>query len=57
LPTINGEAVPIDQPAIIIEGMTFAPLRFLAEAFGASVEWEGSRAVGRAIITSSKADN
>jgi len=41
-PTINGIVVPIDQPAVIKENRTLAPLRFVAEAFGGTVDWEGS---------------
>jgi hypothetical protein len=40
-PTINGTRVSIDQPAIVINGRTLAPLRFVAEAFGGSVDWDG----------------
>ena len=38
-PTVNGEVVELDQPAIIINDRTMAPLRFVAEAFGGDVEW------------------
>jgi N-acetylmuramoyl-L-alanine amidase len=41
-PTINGQAVAIDQPGIIVDGRTLAPLRFVAEAFGGTVAWDGS---------------
>ncbi|MCL1849527.1 MAG: stalk domain-containing protein [Clostridiales bacterium] len=40
-PTINGTSTPIDQSAIIVESRTLAPLRFVAEAFGGSVQWVG----------------
>ena len=41
-PTINGVVSTIDQPAILVEevGRTLAPLRFVAEAFGGTVEWD-----------------
>lgn len=39
-PLINGMAVKIEIPAQIIEGVTFAPLRFAGEAFGYSVNWD-----------------
>lgn len=42
-PVINGQVVPIDQPGIIVNGRILAPLRFVAEAFGGTVEWDGSR--------------
>jgi len=41
-PTVNGVVVPIDQPGIIIDGRTLAPLRFVAEAFGGTVEWDAA---------------
>jgi alpha-tubulin suppressor-like RCC1 family protein len=49
-PTVNGQVVPIDQPGVIVDGRTLAPLRFVAEAFGGSVEWDG--ATRTATITS-----
>jgi len=39
-PTVNGQVVTIDQPGIIVDGRTLAPLRFVAEAFGGIVEWD-----------------
>ena len=41
-PTINGVVVPIDVPAQIVNGRTLAPLRFVGEAFGGSVTWDGA---------------
>ena len=41
-PTVNGAAVALDQPGIIVDGRTLAPLRFVAEAFGGTVEWDGT---------------
>jgi Copper amine oxidase N-terminal domain. len=38
-PTINGQVIVIDQPGIIVEGRTLAPLRFVGEAFGGIVSW------------------
>jgi len=47
---INGEEQPIDVPPIIEEDRTFLPARFVAEAFGASVDWEAhERAVSIAV--------
>lgn len=37
----NGEPVELDVPAQILEGRTMVPLRFLSEAFGARVGWDG----------------
>ena len=39
-PTINGSVVTIDQPGIIVNDRTLAPLRFVAEAFGGTVAWD-----------------
>jgi len=40
-PTVNGGIIPLDQPGIVVDGRTLAPLRFVAEAFGGSVVWDG----------------
>ncbi len=34
------EMKTLDQPAIIVQNRTFVPLRFVSEAFGASVDWD-----------------
>jgi len=36
---VNGGAIRLDQPARIAFGTTMVPLRFVAEALGAEVEW------------------
>ena len=44
--TINGRTVALDQPGVVINGRTLAPLRFVGEAFGGDVHWdETSRTV------------
>lgn len=40
-PTINDQVKPLDVPATIVTGRTLAPLRFVGEAFGGSVRWDG----------------
>ncbi|MGI6436261.1 MAG: copper amine oxidase N-terminal domain-containing protein [Syntrophomonadaceae bacterium] len=40
-PTINGIIFKLDVPARIVEGRTLAPLRFVGEAFGGRVTWDG----------------
>jgi hypothetical protein len=43
VPTIDGEKqTPLDFPPYIAKGRTMVPLRFIAEAFGAKIEWEGT---------------
>ena len=43
---VNGEAVFLDSPAVIIEGRTLVPVRFVSEAMGAEVTWDaGARTV------------
>lgn len=39
--TLDGKQVTIDIPAEIIDGRTVLPLRFVAEALGIKVDWEG----------------
>lgn len=39
-PTINGEVKKIDVPAKVVNNRTLAPLRFVGEAFGGTVEWD-----------------
>jgi len=39
---INGVTTKLDVPAQIIQGRTMVPLRFIGEALGASVTWDGA---------------
>lgn len=41
-PTINGIAKKLDVPGKIVNGRTLAPLRFVGEAFGGNVQWDGA---------------
>jgi N-acetylmuramoyl-L-alanine amidase len=41
-PTINGKVYKLDVPARIVNDRTLAPLRFVAEAFGGQVDWDGT---------------
>ena len=41
-PSINGKLVTIDQPGVIVNDRTLAPLRFVGEAFGGKVDWDGA---------------
>lgn len=36
---VNGQTVKLDTPAMIINGTTMIPLRFVSEALGANVQW------------------
>jgi len=38
---VNGKATTLDVPAMIVEGRTMVPLRFIGESLGASVQWSG----------------
>ncbi len=40
--TVNGEAKPLDAPAFIENSRTYLPVRFVAEALGATVAWDGA---------------
>jgi len=35
----NNETMTLDAPPVILQGRTMVPLRFIAEAFGAKVDW------------------
>ena len=39
---INGKAVTLDSPAFIENSRTYLPVRFVAEALGAYVSWDGA---------------
>ncbi len=41
-PTINGVVYELDVPGKIVDGRTLAPLRFVGEAFGGEVGWNGA---------------
>jgi len=41
-PTVNGQVVPIDVPAQIVDDRTLVPVRFVAESFGVEVDWDGN---------------
>jgi len=40
--TINGKNVSLDQAPVVINGRTMVPIRFISEAFGAKVDWDGT---------------
>lgn len=40
--TVNGQNKELDSPAYVENGRTFTPLRFIAEALGAIVDWNGN---------------
>ena len=39
--TKNGQTIPVDVPAQLINDRTMIPVRVIAEAFGADVQWNG----------------
>ncbi|NLY43554.1 MAG: DUF4163 domain-containing protein [Clostridiaceae bacterium] len=38
---VNGEAKPLDSPAILVNSRTLVPVRAISEGFGAEVTWDG----------------
>ena len=40
--TIDGKSTALDQAPVIVNGRTLVPIRFISEAFGASVDWNNS---------------
>jgi len=49
--TVDGRSVTLEQPAQISNGRTLVPLRFVSQALGAQVEWDGARAIVRIAST------
>lgn len=43
----NGNTIPVDVPAMLLNDRTMVPVRVIAEAFGADVQWNGN---GRTVI-------
>lgn len=39
---INGKTVKLDAPAVVRNGVTFVPVRFISEAFQATVKWDSA---------------
>ncbi|MCQ2406396.1 MAG: copper amine oxidase N-terminal domain-containing protein [Oscillospiraceae bacterium] len=39
---VNGRAVKLDSPAVIRSDRTLVPVRAIAEAFGAGVDWNAN---------------
>lgn len=40
--TGDGKTIPMDTTAVIVNNSTYAPVRYLAEFFGRTVDWDGS---------------
>ncbi|HOI25755.1 MAG TPA: copper amine oxidase N-terminal domain-containing protein [Caldisericia bacterium] len=39
---VNGKSYTIDAPPVIVNGMTFVPVRFVAEILGAKVDYDAA---------------
>ena len=39
---VNGKSVTLDAPAQVVNGRTFVPLRFVAQALGEPVQWQSA---------------
>ncbi|GIP25789.1 hypothetical protein J23TS9_09190 [Paenibacillus sp. J23TS9] len=37
---VNGKEVILDAPAQIVDGVTYVPLKFVGDAFGATISWD-----------------
>jgi hypothetical protein len=42
---VNNKEIKLDTSSVIVGGRTFVPVRFISEAFGAAVEWDGKNKV------------
>lgn len=40
--TSDGKTIPMDTAAVIVNRSTYAPVRYLAEYFGRTVDWDGN---------------
>lgn len=40
--TVNGKMMKIDQPPVIVNNRTLVPVRFIADALGASTSWDAA---------------
>jgi len=38
----NGKTIPVDVPAMLLNNRTMVPVRVIAEAFEADVQWNGN---------------
>jgi hypothetical protein len=45
--TVNGQTVPLDVEAMLLQGHTYVPARFLSEAVGAQVAWDAGTSTVR----------
>ena len=43
--TVNSKEVQLDAPAVIVNGRTLAPARFVAETFGYTVQWDSENKI------------
>ena len=43
--TVNSKEVQLDAPAVIVNGRTLAPARFVAETFGYTVQWDAENKI------------
>lgn len=53
-PTVNGKVWQLDVPAKIVSDRTLAPLRFVGEAFGGTVDWNEQTRVINITVTVGK---
>ena len=53
---MNGQSIILDVPAQIMNGRTMVPLRFISEAMGATVNWDGSTRTVSIVTNSDKTD-
>ncbi|MBE7054372.1 MAG: hypothetical protein E7391_08935 [Ruminococcaceae bacterium] len=48
--TLNGTALTMDQPPIIVEGRTLVPVRAIFEALGATVTWDDATKTATGVL-------
>jgi multiple sugar transport system substrate-binding protein len=52
--TVNGKATTLEQGAMITNGRTLVPLRFITEAMGAALGWEASTKTANIVLGDNK---
>ncbi len=52
----DGARVTLDVPAMIIDGRTLVPLRFISEALGAKVDWRAATSTTSTVVVNRKTE-
>lgn len=42
---VNTETIELDSPPVLVDGRTLVPVRFVSEALGCDVDWDGDKGI------------